>query len=92
MMTEKILQEHREELDSLREAQVRHEDIFCINNNEKSKWFCHLKLCLTNDFVLQVNLQSQIHRLRKRVADLKSQTSKSDSITPNDRYVYTKNA
>ncbi|XP_055315629.1 uncharacterized protein LOC129575714 [Sitodiplosis mosellana] len=40
----------------------------------------------------QVDLQNQIHRLREKVTDLKNHTNKSESITRDDRYVYTKNA
>lgn len=46
------------------------------------------------DFLLKLKatLRHQVHRLRKKVADLKNQNTKSESITPDDRFVYTKNA
>ncbi|XP_031617776.1 uncharacterized protein LOC116337392 [Contarinia nasturtii] len=60
MTTDKLLNEHRKVLSSLRETQT--------------------------------TLRCQIHRLRKKVTDMRHHTNKSESITPDDRYVYTKNA
>lgn len=40
---------------------------------------------------LQKSLGNEVHRLRKKVDDLKKQNSKSEPITDNDQYVFTKN-
>lgn len=50
-----------------------------LSFNSKSKLF-------------QTTLRQQIHRLRKKVTDMKHRINKSEPITADDRFVYTKNA